>query len=66
MARKPRVPFLLYIFSQSRQGAWGRAVCAYLVYRLGGYKVREIGEHFNLGPVVISYGLRKVEERFKY
>jgi len=56
---------LLYSSSRSRQGAWGRAVCAYLGHGLGGFKMREIAEHFNRDPVAITYGLRKVAQRLR-
>ena len=56
---------LLYSSSRNRQGAWGRAVCAYLGHGLGGFKIREIADHFNRDPVAISYGLRNVEQRFR-
>jgi putative transposase len=56
---------LLYSSTRNRQGAWGRAVCAYLGHGLGGFKIREIAEHFNRDPVAITYGLRKVEQRFR-
>ncbi len=56
---------LLYSSSRSRQGAWGRALCAYLGQGLGGYKVREVAEYFHRDPVAMSYGLRKVEQRLR-
>ena len=56
---------LLYSSSRSRQGAWGRAVCAYIGHGLGGFKLREIAEHFNRDPVAMTYGFRKVEERLR-
>jgi len=56
---------LLYSSSRSRQGAWGRALCAYLAHGLGGYKMREIAEHFHRDPVAMTYGLRKVEQRLR-
>lgn len=56
---------LLYSSTRNRQGAWGRAVCAYLGHGLGGFKIREIAEHFNRDPVAITYGLKKAEQRFR-
>lgn len=56
---------LLYSSTRSRQGAWGRWVCAYLGHELGGFKIREIAEHFGRDPVAMSYGLRRVEERLR-
>jgi len=56
---------LLYGSTRSRQGAWGRAVCAYLGHGLGGFKVREIAKHFSRDSVAITYGLKKVEERLR-
>lgn len=56
---------LLCSSTRNRQGAWGRAVCAYLGHKLGGFKIREIAEHFNRDPVAITYGLKKVEQRLR-
>jgi len=44
---------LLYSHTRNRQGAWGRAVCAYLGRKLGGYQIREIAERFNRDPVAV-------------
>jgi chromosomal replication initiation ATPase DnaA len=51
--------------TRNRQGAWGRAVCAYLGHGLGGFKIREIAEYFSRDPVAITYGLKKVEQRLR-
>jgi REP element-mobilizing transposase RayT len=56
---------LLYSSTRSRQGAWGRAVCAYLGRGLGGHRIREIAEHFDRDSVAITYGLKKVEQRLR-
>jgi hypothetical protein len=56
---------LLYSSARSRQGAWGRAICAYLGHGLGGFKIREIAEHFGRDSVAITYGLKKVEQRLR-
>jgi len=40
-------------------------VCAYLSNKLGGYQIREIAKHFDRDPVVISQGLKKVEQRLR-
>ena len=56
---------LFYSSTRNRQGAWGRAVCAYLSSKLGGYQIKEIAEHFNRDPVVISQGIKKVEKNLR-
>lgn len=56
---------LLYSFTRNRYGAWGRAVCAYLGHGLGGFKIKESAEQFNRDPVAITYGLKKVGQRFR-
>lgn len=56
---------LLYSSTRNRQGAWRRAVCAYLGHGLGGFKIRQIAEHFNRDPVAITYGLKKLEQRLR-
>ena len=54
---------LLGGLTRSRQGAWGRAVVAYLARKVGGYSLKEVGKHFNRDPVLMSKGVRKVEDR---
>jgi REP element-mobilizing transposase RayT len=54
---------LIYSSTRNRQGAWGRALCAYLGTKLGGFKLKEIAEHFNRDPVAIAHGFKKVEQR---
>jgi len=56
---------LLYTHTRNRRGAWGRAVCAHLSNKLGGYQIREIAEHFNRDPVVVCQGLKKVEQSLR-
>ena len=56
---------LFYSVTRNRQGAWGRAVVGYLVRRFGGYSIREIAEYFERDPVVISQGVRRVEQRLR-
>ncbi|NWF92555.1 MAG: hypothetical protein HXY46_06530 [Syntrophaceae bacterium] len=56
---------LLYSSSRSHQGAWGRAVCAYLGHRVGGFHIKEIAERFSRDPVAVTYGLKKVEQRLR-
>jgi len=56
---------LLYSHTRNRQGAWGRAVCAYLSNKLGGYQIREIAEHFSRDPVAVCQGLKKVEQSLR-
>ncbi len=61
-----RIPIdLLYSSTRGRQGAWGRAVCAYLGCRLGGFREREIAEYFNRDSGAIAYGMKRVEERLR-
>jgi putative transposase len=54
---------LIYSSTRNRPGAWGRGVSAYLGRKLGGFKLKEMADHFNRDPVAIAYGLRKVEQR---
>ena len=54
---------LSYSPTRNRQGALGRAVAGYLGRKLGGYQVKVIAAHFNRDPVVISQGMKRLEER---
>ena len=49
--------------TRNRQSAWGRSVAGYLARKLGGYPVKVIAEHFGRDPVVMSRGIRSVEEK---
>jgi REP element-mobilizing transposase RayT len=54
---------ILYSFTRSRQGAWGRSVTAFLGKKWGGYQLKRFAEHFKRDPVAISKGVRGVEKR---
>jgi REP element-mobilizing transposase RayT len=56
---------LFYTSSRNRQGAWARSVAAYMARKLTGCQVKSVAAHFNRDPVVISQGIRKVEERIR-
>ena len=38
--------YIFYSFTRSRQGAWGRAVAAFLGKKWGGYQLKRFAEHF--------------------
>ena len=54
--------YIFYSFTRSRQGAWGRAVAAFLGKKWGGYQLKRFAEHFKRDPVVMSKGVRAVEK----
>ena len=54
---------IFYSFTRSRQGAWGRAVVAFLGRKWGGYQLKRFAEHFKRDPVVMSKGVRGVEKK---
>jgi len=54
---------IIYSFRRSREGAWGRAVVAFLGRKWGGYQLKFIAEHFKRDPVVVSKGVRGVEKK---
>jgi chromosomal replication initiation ATPase DnaA len=56
---------LLYTLMRNRQGALGRAVTGYVGRKLGGYQIKASAEHFHRDPVVISQGIRRLENRIK-
>ena len=56
---------ILYSSSRNRRGALGRAVVAYLGRELGGYRLRDIAEHFKRDPAAISLGMRHIEEEIQ-
>jgi len=56
---------LFYTSSRNRQGAWGRSVAAYMARKLTGCQLKTVATHFNRDPVVISQGIRKVEEMIR-
>ena len=41
----------------------GRSLVAYLGRRWGGYSLRVVADHFARDPVVISVGVKRLEER---
>ena len=55
--------YIFYSFTRSRQGAWGRAVVAFLGKKWGGYQLKRFAEHFKRDPAVMSKGVRGVEEK---
>lgn len=54
---------LFYSATRGREGAWGRAVVAYLGRKMCGYENSEIAKHFGRDPATLSCGIRRVEER---
>jgi len=56
---------LFYSFTRNRQGALGRAVVGYIGRKLGSYQIKRIAEHFNRDPVVISQGIKRLENKLK-
>ncbi len=56
-------PESFYSPTRNRQGAWGRAIVAYIGGKLGGHQVRMVAQHFKRDPAVISRGIRKVEKK---
>jgi chromosomal replication initiation ATPase DnaA len=55
--------YIFYSFTRSRQGAWGRAVVAFLGKKWGGYQLKRFAEHFKRDPVVMSKGVSGVEKK---
>jgi len=56
---------LLYSLTRNRQGALGRAVTGYVGRKLGGYQIKATAEHFHRDPVVISQGIKRLENKLK-
>ena len=56
-------PESFYSPTQNREGAWGRAIVAYVGGKLGGHQVKTVAQHFKRDPAVISRGIRKVENK---
>jgi putative transposase len=56
---------LLYSLSRNRQGALGRAVTGYVGRKLGGYQIKTTAAHFHRDPVVMSQGIRRLENKLK-
>jgi len=49
----------------NRQGALDRAVTGYVGRKLGGYQIKATAAHFHRDPVVISQGIKRLENRLK-
>jgi len=56
-------PESFYSPTRNRQGAWARAIVAYIGGNLDGHQVKRVAEHFRRDPAVISRGIRKVEQK---
>jgi len=56
---------LLHSLSRNRQGALGRAVTGYVGRKLGGHQIKAIAAHFHRDPVVISQGIKRLENKLK-
>ncbi len=56
-------PESFYSPTRNRQGAWGRAIVAYIGGKLAGHQVKTVAEHFKRDPAVISRGITKVEKK---
>ncbi len=56
---------LFYTLSRNRQGALGRAVTGYVGRKLGGYQIKATAAHFHRDPVVISQGIKRLENKLK-
>jgi len=56
-------PDLFYTPTRNRQGALGRSIVGYLGRKLGGYQMKGTAEHFNRDPVVISQGIKRLENK---
>lgn len=56
---------LFYSPNRNRQGAWGRAVVGYIGRKLGGHQIKAISQHFNRDPVVMSQGIKRLEQKLK-
>ncbi len=53
----------VYSMTRNREGAWGRAIVGYVGKKLCGYSNKSLAEYFHRDPVVMSRGIRKVEEK---
>ena len=56
---------LLCSLTRNRQGALGRAVTGYVGRKLGGYQITATAAHFHRDPVVISQGIKRLENKLK-
>jgi chromosomal replication initiation ATPase DnaA len=55
----------LYSLSRDRRGAYGRGLVGYLARKVAGMRVKEIAGYFKREPMTISFGVRKIEDRFQ-
>jgi REP element-mobilizing transposase RayT len=56
---------LFYTPTRNREGARGRSAAGYLARKLGGFQVKTVADHFNRDPVVISQGIKRLEQRLR-
>ena len=56
---------LLYSNTRNRRGALGRSVVGYLAKKLANHPFKETAEHFKRDPVVISKGIKGLEEKIR-
>ena len=56
-------PDLFYTPTRNRQGALGRSIVGYLGRKLGGHQMKGTAEHFNRDPVVISQGIKRLDNK---
>ena len=56
-------PDLFYTHTRNRQGALGRSIVGYLGRKLGGYQIKGTAEHFNRDPVVMSQGIKRLDNK---
>ena len=58
-------PDLFYTPTRNRQGALGRSLVGYLGRKLGSHQIKETADHFHRDPVVISQGIKRLENTLK-
>lgn len=61
MDRMEIPPQRLYSMSRDRRGAYGRGLVGYLGRKLAGFRVKEVAQHFKREPMMMSLGIRKIE-----
>ena len=54
---------LFYSSTRNGQGALGRSIVGYLGTKLRGHQIKGIAQHFNRDPVVISQGIKRLENK---
>jgi hypothetical protein len=52
---------ILHSASRYRKAAKARSIVAYLGRTIGGYKLKDLANHFKRDPMTLSYGIRKLE-----